>query len=80
MTDLLISLALAIVAWAVHAHAKHPALSHLVRLLVLVKLVTPPVMTVPPVGVEGLDDELDGELIAAGTMIGEHAERDGDGK
>lgn len=65
LSNLLISLGLAIVAWAVHVSGKRPALAHLLWLLVLVKLVTPPVMTVPlvaipgspPAGVESLDDE-----------------------
>jgi len=71
LSNLLISLALALVAWAVHAYTKRPALAHLLWLLVLVKLVTPPVMTVPlvaipgspPTGVESLDGESKAGLI-----------------
>ncbi|MCP5119243.1 MAG: M48 family metalloprotease, partial [bacterium] len=62
MTDLLlqfgisnlgISGAIAVAAWAVHATGKRPLISHLLWLLVLAKLVTPPILTVPVVAVPG---------------------------
>ena len=56
MTDLLLrvgvsnfclSAALAIVAWAVQAGGKRPHLAHFLWLLVVAKLVTPPLLTIP---------------------------------
>jgi len=47
LSNLLISLAIAVVAWAVQAWGKHPRIAHLLWLLVLVKLVTPPIVTLP---------------------------------
>jgi len=41
------ALALAIVAMVVGAKAKRPHLAHMLWLLVLVKLVTPPIVTIP---------------------------------
>ena len=54
VSNLLISLALAIVAWAVHTTGKRPLVAHLLWLLVLAKLVTPPILMVPVVPVHGL--------------------------
>jgi beta-lactamase regulating signal transducer with metallopeptidase domain len=65
MTDLLlriglsnvcISLALAIVAMVVEATVKRPPLTHLLWLLVFVKLVTPPVLMIPIVTISGSPD------------------------
>ena len=65
MTDLLLqiaisnvclSLALAIVAVAVEKTAKRPHIAHLLWLLVFVKLVTPPVVTIPIIAIPGLSD------------------------
>jgi hypothetical protein len=47
------SLVLAIIAVAVGAKAKRPYLAHLLWLLVFVKLVTPPIVTIP-IGVPAL--------------------------
>lgn len=45
--NLALSAALALVAWLVHARARRPWLAHLLWLLVLVKLVTPPLVSAP---------------------------------
>jgi hypothetical protein len=54
VSNLCISLALAIIAWAVHTTGKRPFVAHLLWLLVLAKLVTPPIVTVPLIAVPGL--------------------------
>ena len=71
MTDLLfqialsnvcLSLALAIVAMVIQVTAKRPHLAHLLWLLVLVKLVTPPVVTIPVVTIPGQPDSAVGAI------------------
>ncbi len=47
LSNLCVSSALALVAYAVHRHGRHPLLAHALWLGVLLKLVTPPVLTVP---------------------------------
>jgi len=47
LSNLLISLAIAGVAFAVQRRGKHPLLAHVLWLAVLVKLVTPPLVTLP---------------------------------
>jgi polyhydroxyalkanoate synthesis regulator phasin len=47
VSNLIVSLALAVVAWAVHATGRRPLVAHLLWVLVLAKLVTPPILTVP---------------------------------
>lgn len=54
ISNLCVALALALVAWAVHATRKQPFLAYGLWLLVLAKLVTPPIVTVPVVPVPGL--------------------------
>jgi beta-lactamase regulating signal transducer with metallopeptidase domain/polyhydroxyalkanoate synthesis regulator phasin len=54
ISNLCISLALALVAWAVHATGKRPFIAHLLWVLVLVKLVTPPIFTIPVLPVPSL--------------------------
>ncbi|MCA9278215.1 MAG: M48 family metalloprotease [Phycisphaeraceae bacterium] len=51
LSNLLVSLVLAIAAWCVHRTSSRPALAHLLWVLVLVKLVTPPMFTLPVVPV-----------------------------
>ena len=53
-SNLCISVALAIVAWSVQATKKRPLLAHLLWLLVLAKLVTPPILTIPIFEIPGL--------------------------
>ncbi|MHC5080156.1 MAG: M56 family metallopeptidase [Planctomycetota bacterium] len=53
LSNLCVSLAIALVAWTVQRTAKRPLLAHLLWALVLVKLVTPPLWTVPVVPVPG---------------------------
>lgn len=55
ISNLLLSLALAIVAYAVHRTGKLPVAAHLLWVLVLLKLVTPTIFTVPVVPVPGLN-------------------------
>ena len=47
LSNVCVSTALALVAYAVHRRGRHPLLAHALWLGVLLKLVTPPVMTVP---------------------------------
>jgi len=54
VSNLCLSVALALVAWAVQRSGRRPLLAHLLWVLVLVKLVTPPVLTVPVIPVPGL--------------------------
>lgn len=55
INNAVIALGLALAARAVQASGKRPALAHLLWLLVLVKLVTPPIVSVPIVPVPGLE-------------------------
>ncbi len=54
VNNLLLSAAVALVAYAVHRDGRRPWVAHLLWLIVLVKLVTPPVLNVPMVAVPGL--------------------------
>lgn len=54
ISNLCVALALALVAWAVHATRKRPFVAYGLWLLVLAKLVTPPILTVPVVPIPGL--------------------------
>ena len=47
LSNVCVSAALALVAFAVHRGGRHPFLAHALWLGVLLKLVTPPVITVP---------------------------------
>lgn len=47
LSNLLVSALLAGVAYAVHRRARYPGLAHLLWVLVLLKLVTPPVLSLP---------------------------------
>ncbi|MGB0330734.1 MAG: M56 family metallopeptidase [Planctomycetota bacterium] len=47
LSNVCVSAALGLVAYAVHRRGRHPLLAHALWLGVLLKLVTPPVMTVP---------------------------------
>jgi beta-lactamase regulating signal transducer with metallopeptidase domain len=53
ISNVFVSLGLAIVAWAIHRTGKWPHASHLLWLLVLAKLVTPPLVSVPVVATPG---------------------------
>jgi len=55
VSNLCVSLALALVAWAVQSTGKRPGCAHLLWLLVLVKLVTPPLVTVPVITVPRIE-------------------------
>jgi len=54
VSNLCLSLALALVAWAVQARGKRPLVAHLLWMLVLAKLVTPPIVTFPVLAIPGL--------------------------
>ena len=56
VSNLCLSLLLAIAAWAVQANGKWPLVAHLLWLLVLAKLVTPPLFTIPVIAVPGLPE------------------------
>ena len=53
VSNLCISLVLAMAAWAVQRTGKRPSVVHLLWLLVLAKLVTPPLFTLPLVAIPG---------------------------
>ncbi len=55
ISNLCISMALALVAYAVHRSGKLPFVAHLLWVLVLLKLITPPLLTLPVIPVPGLD-------------------------
>ena len=54
VSNLCLSFALAIVAWVMQIFGKRPVVAHLLWLIVLAKLVTPPVLTLPVIPVPGL--------------------------
>lgn len=65
LSNLVLSFALALVAWGVHATGKAPLIAHLLWALVLVKLVTPPLVTLPVLpGAEAAPAEAVGPAIA----------------
>ena len=65
LSNLLLSLLIAAAAWAVHVSGRWPAVAHLLWLVVLVKLLTPPVVALPGVALPGwLGDET-----AANTQV-----------
>jgi len=51
LSNAAVALVLAGVAWAVHAWGRRPALAHLLWLVVLVKLITPPIVSLPVVAI-----------------------------
>ena len=55
ISNFLLSVAVAIVAYTVHRTGKLPVAAHLLWVLVLVKLVAPPILTIPVVSVPGLN-------------------------
>lgn len=55
VSNLLVSLVLAIGAWCVHRSCTRPYLAHLLWVLVLAKLVTPPMFTLPLLPIPGGD-------------------------
>ena len=59
------SLALAIVAMVVGAKAKRPHLDHMLWLLVFIKLLTPPIVTIPT----QTDVLINGNSVAAAQII-----------
>ena len=63
LSNLVLSAALAGVAYLVHRHGRYPVLAHLLWVLVLVKLVTPPLFRLPVVPVS------DGSLAIAETTV-----------
>ncbi len=69
-----ISVVLAIAAWAVHRTGKRPLVAHLLWVLVLAKLATPPIVTVPVVPVTGpmaeaLAGSFEHEATTAATLV-----------
>ena len=53
VSNLLVSVAIALVAWTVQRAGKHPRVAHFLWLILLVKLVTPPLLTVAVVPLPG---------------------------
>lgn len=53
LSNLLLSLLIAAAAWAVHVSGRWPSVAHLLWLVVLVKLLTPPVVALPGVALPG---------------------------
>lgn len=76
LSNLLLSAALAAVAYAVHRRGRYPALAHLLWLFVLVKVITPPLLTVPltlgPAGAGALAITTGANAVAsAAAVVGE---------
>lgn len=63
-SNLVLSTALALAAWIVHRRARRPWLAHLLWVLVLVELVTPPVFNAPLLRVGGEDAPTTEHLLA----------------
>ena len=74
VSNLTVSLLLAIAAAVVQAHGKRPVIAHLLWVLVLVKLVTPPIVSVPLVPVPGLGEPNPG--VAAPAVLPGDADLD----
>ena len=70
VSNLCVSFLLALLAWGVQARGKRPFVAHLLWLLVLVKLITPPLMTIPVVALPGSSPASDASLVA-GPSLGE---------
>jgi len=75
VSNLCISSALALIAWAVQSRGKRPMVAHLLWLLVLIKLVTLPLVTIPVVAVAEspaspvlVDDPVPETDVLAGAM------------
>jgi beta-lactamase regulating signal transducer with metallopeptidase domain len=76
ISNLLASLVLAAIAYAVHRRGRYPVLAHLLWVLVLVKLVTPPVLSRPvapipfAVGLPGRDPAAGGPALGGQSLPG----------
>ncbi|MHC5110787.1 MAG: M56 family metallopeptidase [Planctomycetota bacterium] len=75
VSNLFVSLAIALAAWTVHRTGKRPFIAHLLWVFVLVKLVTPPLVTLPllPIpAIAGSDagSAADGLLAASTEALG----------
>lgn len=69
--NFVISLGLAAAAWGVQRWARRPRIAHVLWLLVLVKLVTPPIVAIPVPAVPGVTAPDPSALVAATTFPGE---------
>ncbi|MFV2064735.1 MAG: M56 family metallopeptidase [Chloroflexota bacterium] len=69
ISNLLISAAMAVAAYAVHRRGRYPRLAHLLWVLVLVKAITPPLLTLPIIPGFGFGSAALGEL-AIGSQAG----------
>lgn len=67
--NLLMSLALALGAYAVHRTGRYPVLAHLLWVVVLVKLITPPLFTIPVIPIPGLGTELAAMPVDPGDAV-----------
>ena len=76
LSNLLLSGVLAGLAYAVHRRGRYPTLAHLLWVFVLVKVVTPPLFTLP-VALGPGDSAVPGDLsgaFAASSLAVEHAD------
>jgi beta-lactamase regulating signal transducer with metallopeptidase domain len=67
--NLVLSLALAAVAWAVQTWGRRPRIAHVLWLLVLVKLVTPPVVAVPVIAAPAASAPIDATAISTANLL-----------
>ncbi|MFV2065187.1 MAG: M56 family metallopeptidase, partial [Chloroflexota bacterium] len=64
VSNLLISAAMAAAAYAVHRQGRYPGLAHLLWVLVLLKAITPPLLTLPIIPGIGAGSAVVGEVVA----------------
>jgi beta-lactamase regulating signal transducer with metallopeptidase domain len=70
ISNLLLSAILAGVAYAVHRRGRYPALAHLLWVLVLAKLVTPPLFSLPLAQIPGSSGASSGPALASAVSAG----------
>jgi len=73
-SNLVLAMPLALLAWALQRYGRRPALAHLVWLVVLVKLVTPPVVWLPIISLPAAESAAaQASLAASGLSAGDGA-------
>lgn len=70
LSNLLASIVLAAIAYAVHRTGRYPVLSHLLWVLVLVKLITPPLLSLPVAHIPSTSGLFGGAGFGAGASVG----------
>ena len=73
VSNVCVSMVLAVVAFMVHRTGRMPLVAHLLWVLVLVKLITPPLFNVPVVPVPGAASEVATDVAPADTNVADAA-------